>query len=493
MQPLEKEILELVQQENLIQSGEKLLVGVSGGPDSMALLHVLARLASSLAISLAAAYVNHGLRPDETEGEKTLVETEAHKLGVDFYAGSVNVRKLAKEQKISTEHAARLLRYNFLEQTAEKINAAKIAVAHTADDQAEEILLRLIRGTGRKGLSGMKTMRQGRVIRPFLRTPKSRLLEYLGKNSIPFLYDSSNDENHFLRNRIRNDLLPYLAGRYNPDIRQTLLHTAEILQDEEAFLEKITDEVFAEIVMTTAATLKQVNADHGRPPYSGYRELAVKTDDFKRQPRAVQRRLLEKCCWTMDCKPLARQIKQLLNLALKDIPGSGLHLSKGLRVTIKDGQLCFTYPRGRGPFRGNLSAGSRLKFPETIIPGPGVYEFPQLGKKLVVEYIDEKLLGRGKVLPAGEFLDSSLFSFPLLLRGFKPMDRFQPLGASGSKKVGDFLSDQKVSLDTRKLTPVLCTDTKILALPGLRIDHRYRITDKTTRAVRVSWDDIGLG
>jgi len=490
MQPLEKEILKLVQQENLIRNGEKILVGVSGGPDSMALLHVLARLASDFAITLAAAYVNHGLRPDEAETEKNLVETEAHKLGVDFFAGSVNVTELAKEQKISTEHAARLLRYNFLEQTAEKIHAAKIAVAHTADDQAEEILLRLIRGTGRKGLSGMKTLRDGRVIRPFLRTPKSRLLEYLENNSIRFLHDSSNDENHFLRNRIRNELLPYLAGRYNPDIRQTLIRTAEILQDEEAFLEKITDNIFAEIVTTTSATREQVKTGHA-PLHTGYRELAVGIDDFNRHPRAVQRRLLEKCCWTIGCRPSARQINQLLQLALGDIPGSGLHLSKGLRVAIKGGQLCFTYPRGRGSFRGNLSDDNRLEFPETIIPGPGVYEFTQLGKKLVVEYIDEKLPDCGKAFPTGEFLDSALFSFPLLLRGFKPMDRFHPLGAPGSKKVSDFLSDRKVSRDTRKLTPVLCTDTTILALPGQRIDQHYRITDKTTRTVRVSWDDIG--
>ena len=487
MQPLEKEILQLILQEHLINSGERVLISVSGGPDSMTLLHVLAKLAPALDITLAAAYVNHGLRPSEAEAEKKLVETAAESRGMNFSSTTVDVKNFSKKQKISIEHAARLLRYGFLEKTAAKLDAAKIAVAHTADDQAEEILMRLIRGTARKGLSGMKTLRDGRIIRPFLGVPKARLLEYLENNSIQFLLDSSNVENIYLRNRIRNELLPYLAEGYNPDIRHTLLRTANILQDEEELLEKITAAVFTEIVSIIPETLKQVEGTESQSDETFNQELFVNLEHFNREPRAIQRRVLEKCCWIMDCSPQSRQLENILQIAVKGSHGSTLHLADGLRVIKDEERLYFAYPRGRGSFRGNISDGTKTEFPETSISTPGVYEFPQLEKKLVVEYIPYNSFASGELLQTGESLDSSLFSFPLTLRGPMPGDRFYPLGAPGSKKVSDFLSDQKVALHARGNVPVLCADETIIALPGLRIDHRYRVTEKTTRILKVCW------
>jgi tRNA(Ile)-lysidine synthase len=455
----------------------------------MALLHVLSRIAPDLDITLAAVYVNHGLRPDETHNEKNLVETAAVNLGVDFFTGSVDVQSLAALQKLSVEHAARLLRYNFFEKIAKELGATKIAVAHTADDQAEEVLLRLIRGTARKGLSGMQTLREGKIIRPFLRFPKSRLLEYLEKSSIQFHLDSSNTEDLYLRNRIRNELLPFLADHYNPDIRQTLLRTANILQDEEELLKKITETVFAEIISTVPETLEQAKIGSIQPEKSSNQVLFLNLDRFNTEPRAIQRRVLEKCCWLVACEPQSRQIEDLLRLAMKDSPGS-LHLSDGLRATKNNDQLCFAYPQGRGPFRGDLSSEKCIEFPEISIPAPGTFKFPQLDKKLVVEHINKAEAISGEIFPAGESLDSSLFSFPLTLRGPKSGDRFHPLGAPGSKKVSDFLSDQKIGRHARGLVPVLCFNDSILALPGLRIDHRYRVSDKTSHIIRVCWVDI---
>ncbi len=476
MHPLEKETLKIIRQENLLHPGDHLLVGVSAGPDSMALLHVLARLSADLDIKLAASYVNHGLRPEESRREKMLAGDTAARLGLEFFAGDVHVKEFAAAGKLSIEHAARLLRYDFLRQTAEQCGATKIAVAHTADDQAEELLLRLIRGTGRKGLSGMKTLRDAMIIRPFLRFAKSRLLAYLEDNSIEFLLDSSNAENIYLRNRIRNDLLPYLAQGYNPDIRQTLLRTANILQDEEELLQNITENKFP----------SAVSVKHGAT--AG--ELCLNLEPFNSEPRAIQRRLLEKCCWEMGCEPRSRQIESLMHLAMKKTAGNSLHLSDGLRVTHDGEQLCFNYPQGKGPLRGNISDEDSPAFPETTIPSPGIFEFPQINKKLVVEQIRKTAEIAEEIFPSGEHLDSSLFSFPLTLRGPEPGDRFHPLGAPGSKKIGDFLTDQKVELRTRRLVPVLCSGDSILALPGLRIDHRYRVTDKTIHVTRVRWENI---
>lgn len=491
MQPLEKKTLKILQQEHLLLAGEKAVIGVSGGPDSMALLHVLASLAPVLAITLAAAYVNHGLRPDEAEKEKLLVAAAANRLGLDFFYGAIDVKELAARQKLSIEHAARLLRYDFLEKTAREYGALKIALAHTADDQAEEVLLRLVRGTARKGLSGMKTLRAGRFIRPFLHFPKSQLLDYLEKRSIPFQIDSSNTQNMYLRNRIRNDLLPYLAERYNPDIRQTLTRTAAILQDEEELLESLAEAAFAETVSTLGEIpAQQAHEPGARQSESSPQPLQLRLASFCMQPRAIQRRLLEKCCWLMACEPRSRQVEHLLQLAMPTSPAGSLHLADGLRVSKIGEHLHFAYPQGRGPFRGRLPTETGLAISETMIPAPGSYEFPALHKRLVVEDIEDAFPGPGEIFPPGEYLDSALFSFPLSLRSPKTGDRFQPLGAPGSKKVLDFLSDQKIDRHARRLVMVLCVDDSIVALPGLRIDQRFRITEKTTRAVRVRWEEI---
>ena len=490
MHPLEKKTLKIVQQENLLQPGEKVIIGVSAGPDSMALLHVLGRLAPVLDITPAAVYVNHGLRPVEAAKEKTLVAAAAKNLDLAFFTGAVDVKGFAEKNKLSIEHAARLLRYDFLEKTAAKFGASKIGLGHTADDQAEEILLRLIRGTARKGLSGMKTFRAGRYIRPFLHFPKNHLIEYLEKYSLSFLLDSSNWQDLYLRNRIRNDLLPYLTERYNPGIRQTLIRTAAILQDEEELLEKITEDAFAETVTVMPESFP--------PEYEGFRpvnglwpqSLQINLELFAMQPRAIQRRLLEKCCWLMACEPRSRQIEQLLQLGLSDSAAGSLHLADGLRVTKNQDMLSLAYPRGRGPLRGNLTPEGGDAIPQSIIPGPGTYEFPALNKKLVVENIEGSLPKQGEVFPAGEYLDSDLFSFPITLRGPEIEDRFQPLGAPGSKKVFDFLSDQKVDQHKRRHVPVLCSDDSILALPGLRIDQRYKITDQTSEVIRVCWEEM---
>ncbi len=490
MHPLEKNILKTIQQEKLLQAGEKVLIGVSAGPDSMALLHVLVRLAPDLGITLAAAYVNHGLRPQEAENEKNLVETEARCAGIDFLSGSVDVKSLAARRKFSIEQAARLLRYDFLEHAAQKSGAQKIALGHTADDQAEEILLRLIRGTARKGLSGMKTIRDGLIIRPFLLTPKSQLLEYLEKHSIPFLLDSSNMEDVYLRNRIRNDLLPYVAERYNPDFRQTLLRTAAILQDEEELFEEITKAAYLQTVTIIPETLEQTKSTDVLPGDSHPQTLQINLELFLSQPRAIQRRLLEKCSWHMNCEPRSRQIDHLLQLARSSSSEGDFHLADGLRVFKSKELLKFIYPLGKGPLRGNIQAVAENDFPETTIPAPGCYEFPVLNRKLLVENIENSFPGSGEIFPTGEYLDAGLFSFPLFLRGPRTGDRFHPLGAPGSKKVNDFLGDQKISKDQRPLVPVLGVDETILALPGLRIDHRYRITDNTTQVIRVRWEKM---
>jgi len=325
-----------------LQAGDTVIVAVSGGPDSVALLHILCTALPS--VKFIAVYVDHGLRPDETGAEIELVESLARNLRAGFERISVDVKTGAAQHGTSIEETARTLRYEGLETLRRQYQGVAIAVAHTADDQAEELLIRLIRGCGRKGLSGMQ-LRNGWILRPLLGETKETLLHYLETEGIPCCVDSSNLERTYLRNRVRLDLLPYLKEHFNPSIRETLLQTAQILGDEEALMETMVDRVWQETVKVIAIPA----ASSDVPPYT----IHIDVQRFSREHTALQRRILEKCCWQMEARPQFRQIELLLDLLLKREPGAEIHLSRGLRVHKTGQVVIFTYPAGKCGYRGN--------------------------------------------------------------------------------------------------------------------------------------------
>lgn len=468
MQPLEKKVLKKIFDFPLLNRGDLVVVAVSGGPDSMALLQVLHAVAGTMELSLVAVYLNHGLRPEEVAREEELVKNRAGLLQIPFQTGAIPVRAFARDRKLSLEHAARLLRYGMLEEIAGRAGAAGIAVAHTADDQAEELLLRLLRGTGRQGLAGMSPVSAARIIRPFLEISKAELLDYLHRNRIPYLLDSSNLSTVHLRNRVRLELLPYLEERYNPNLKETLRQTAEILRDEEEILTGMTRFAYGRSVVE--------DAGKGGP----VRAVGLELGSFALEPKAIQRRILESICWRLESPPSFRIIAGLLELALRDAGGGRMHLAEGLRVSRQARQLVFSYPEGKIARRGGLLQESGF---ELAIAGPGSYPIPAIGRKVVVS-IGDGIPSR-EAMRAGEaeYLDRSAISFPLALRSPRPGDRFQPLGAPGRKKVKDFLADRKVPAALRWQVPVLVDEYGIAALLGLGIDEARKVTGMTRQTV----------
>jgi len=340
---LRQRIGALLTAKDLIKNGDTLIVGVSGGPDSVALLHILC--SAQPLLRCIAVYIDHGLRPDETGAEIELVRGLARQLQAGFERISVDVIKASRQDKSSIEESARTLRYQALEEMRRQYRGTAIAVAHTADDQAEELLIRLIRGSGRKGLSGMQ-FKNGRIIRPLLHESKETLLHYLQAQQIPFCIDSSNLERTYLRNRVRLDLLPYLQEHFNKSIKQTLLQTARILQDEEALLAEMTDKAWHQVAREVA--IQPVPPDS--PPHT----IQLDTKAFCQCHPALQRRILEKCCWQMGARPQFRQIAQLLDLLHMAQTGAEIHLSKGLRAHKNRQGVVFCYPVGKCSYRGGV-------------------------------------------------------------------------------------------------------------------------------------------
>nr|WP_240191594.1 tRNA lysidine(34) synthetase TilS [Desulfoprunum benzoelyticum] len=461
---MQKTISQVIVRNKLLKENDSVVVGVSGGPDSTALLLLLAE--TDLNLQCIAAYIDHGLRPGETGAEQDTVAQLAATTGTRFCSRAVPARDYAAALGLSLEEAARILRYQALEAIRLEYDAAAIAVAHTADDQVEEFLLRLVRGSGRKGLAGMD-YRHGRVIRPLLNLNKQTLLHFLAARNIPYCVDSSNLDRRFLRNRVRLDLLPLLEDQFNPSIRRTILQTMEILGREE--------ELLADLTKQALPLIEEKGPDR----------LAVPLPPLDAIHPAIRRRIIERCCWTLGARPTFRQIDRILALTDGDGPGREVHLGGGLRMRRTADSLEFRYPLGRTAFRGSGRAAIAI---DTPIPAPGVYPIAAIGAVL------ELRLEEVPVEPAGRLcVDAARISFPLRLRSVVAGQRFRPPGRGGSRKVNRFLSDHGISSEMRDCYPVLMMQEQIVALPGLEIDESFRLTAASRTALVIRWRPAETG
>jgi len=330
-----QDILRLIRTHDLIPPGSTVLIAVSAGPDSTALFHILASLRPVLASSLLCAHIDHGLRPDEAAEEAATVLRLAESLSVPFFQFKVDTQAYMRKHGLSLEHAARDLRYACLRGCAREQGAELIAVGHTADDQAEEVLHRLLRGSGRRGIGGMP-LKSRDIIRPLLQTSKKQLLDYLDRHDIPFCHDSSNDDTRFLRNRIRHMLLPLLEKDFDPGIRRALCKSAENLKEDEDFLEHHLDRLWPDLVQADGVKYR------------------LSREHFASLHPCLRRRVVERLLHTLGAKARYSHILAVLDGAARGQTGGELHLGQGLRVTIAKNELVFSYPRGRGAFRGRL-------------------------------------------------------------------------------------------------------------------------------------------
>ena len=461
MKPLLKRIHKTISSSSLFNDESALLIGVSGGADSIALLHILSVLFPDS--RRIAVYVDHGLRPNETEAEKKLVLKQAEICCANFETVRVDVHGEKKKSNSSLEEAARILRYQAFEEIRLKYKADVIAVGHTANDQAEEVLLRLIRGSGSTGLSGMNT-RNERIIRPLLHETKESLVQYLQEQQIPFCQDSSNLDTNFLRNKIRLELLPILERDYNTSMQQTLLQTAMVLNDEDILLASLTEAVLPKLLQKETEAIRLV--------------LPL----FMEQPVAIQRRIIDAICCTLHSKPSFKKIQSLLQLAATP-EQKEIHLTDGLRAVRNKDNILFHRPSSEKGYRG---PGIIPKtFSPIPIPCPGNYPVPELNHTLSVSKLvfSPELLDKQNSL----VVDAEKIIFPLTLRHQKSGEIFHPLGAPGRKKISRFMSDQKIPATERNDYPLLLSGEKPVALAGMRIDHTFRLTQRTSHVLVLQW------
>jgi tRNA(Ile)-lysidine synthase len=453
----------ILQSDCQLEAQDLLVIGVSGGPDSVCLLHLL----HSLGCNLLAVHVNPKLRP-EADQEARIVEEFANSLGVDLISSQVDVYAFASQQVLSIEEAARTLRYKMLFEHAEKNNAKAVLVAHNADDQVETILMHLLRGSGLVGLRGMEYRRLPNpwsecipLIRPLISTWREEILEYLTEHHLSFVVDHSNLDTTFFRNRLRHELLPYLE-QYNPRIRENLLRMSQINKADYALIQELVDKAW------------QANLLSLGPGY-----MSFQLPGFRKLPTAIQRYLLREA--------IAYHLPSLRDIDFESIERGILFLGNELKVGQSDLIAGLRLVKEGDKF---WLATWQVDLPGTALPRvasksvisieiPTILQLDdgwQLSTELETHLAEAMQQGYSNQDPFQAWFDLNGLELPLTIRARIPGERFQPLGMGGhSLKVSDLMVNLKLPRRARSSWPLLCSGDDILWIPGYRQSHIGRL------------------
>jgi tRNA(Ile)-lysidine synthase len=442
-------LINRVQQQNLLSRGERLLLGVSGGPDSVCLLLILHDLQKDYDLHLEVAHLQHGIRGEEAADDARFVGALAEQLGLIFHLREINLPELRRRAgKGNLEALAREQRYKFFAEIAQRRGLTKIATAHTEDDQAETMLMWLLRGAGRKGLGGMSPVHafndsrrgldqgEAQIIRPFLKVSKSEILNYLHERQIAYRVDSTNDDGKLLRNWIRLELLPQLRLRIDGRVSARLAEQAAMLRGEQAVLEQV-----------AYSALENCRRNDG-----------LDRVQLLQQPVALQRLIFR--YWIERLRGDLRGIDFVHVEALRRVAATG---PSQARIAIPGGwELRREYDllylskaqRGLKPicYCRSLTIGQTLQIPEANV-------------ELVSETLAAPVRAADVDMTQACF-DLQALPEPLLVRNFRRGDRFEPLGMSGQKKLKDLFIDRKVALSERSILPLLVGGDKVIWIPG---------------------------
>lgn len=435
----------------LLEKGDNVLVALSGGPDSVALLHLLFQLQSHYQIQLTAVYVNHGIRPRAAAKEERFCEALCAELEISCVIVRENIPALAKQRKVGIEEAGRAFRYDLFERLSKLHRFDKVALGHHVDDRVETVLFRVFRGTGPTGLAGIPVTR-GIYVRPLFEITKSQILAYLKERRLRFCIDRSNERSEYARNYIRNRLLPEVRHRLNPQVDRAILTLAETVSAEEGVLQKLVEKAARQSVTVTIGG--KIELDTTR--FAGYTSW-------------LRRRLLRYCLGSIsDGVMVDREtVERLENQILQG--SRGLSLPGRIQAVMTGNK--FVFVQGQPIYlERELSSG-------------GAVDLEPLGSRIRMRESTRRSSAVSKKRQATRVsIDLVKLEYPLSVRSIRAGDRFQPLGMKGTKKVGDFLTDRKVPKVYRDEILVVTDGRGIIWVVGYEIADRVKV-DKTTRKV----------
>jgi tRNA(Ile)-lysidine synthase len=440
----------------MVECGDKVLAAVSGGPDSIALLHILYLLSDELGITLHVAHLNHMFRGEESEADALFVAEAAQRYGLPVTVSAVDVPQYRLRHHLSNQVAAREIRYDFFLETARQAGASKVALAHQGDDQAETILINFLRGAGTAGLKGIPPVREGIYIRPLLDVRRSEIEAFCSEMDLAFRQDSSNIKPVYTRNRIRLNLVPLLEKEYNPGLVPALLRLGEICREEDSCLDDLAQAALQ------GALLESVP---GR--------VLLRLERLSAAPLAIRRRILR--------------------LAWRELTGAAVNLdfqhTEAALHLINSGRA-----GSQAAMPGNVTAVRTYKALELKaaqaekspagylypLQVPGVTHVPEIGMSICTEILSREQYQDPRDLPSGEaMLDCEKLPPALFVRRRRAGDVFYPYGQAAVLKLKDFLIKQKIPREVRDRIPLVCTPEDIVWVGGIRAGEQWKVCGST--------------
>lgn len=449
---LKKIVTSTIASNNLLKSGDRVIAAVSGGPDSIAMLHLLSTIPK---IKIYAVHLNHMLRGKDADRDEIFVKKICKQMSIPYFTKKIDVKKYAQENKQTIEEAGRNLRYSFFEEIAKNVKADKVALAHTADDNVETFLMRLVRGAGIRGLSSI-SVKRGKIIRPLIDVWKKDVLNYCRKNNLEFVCDKSNKSPAYLRNRIRNKLIPDLA-EYNPRIKETLVSAIKCLSDDHEFISQTAQKAFR--------TIKVGEDNNG---------IVINRLKLQKLPSSIQNNILR-----LAIERIKGNLNDISFLHLKDIMKleSGiLNLPHNIFIRCDKEAIIIS---NKSPLKLKQKSYSY----RVIIPG-------EILIKETDQILKAKITGNEpsfkKIKKNLAYLDADKIRGELIARNFKKGDYFVPLGMSGRKKLHNFFIDEKIPIENRCKIPIIADDEKIVWIAGYRLSDEAKIDGGTGRIIKLS-------
>jgi tRNA(Ile)-lysidine synthase len=443
-----------IEKHKMLAHGDRVLVGISGGPDSVALLTILLKLSKLFGISLGAVYVNHHLRPKEHSAEEKFCQQICSKLGVPLFVEQRHVPSIAKRNKIGIEEAGREIRYAVYDDLCCSHGFTKVALGHQRNDNVETILFRIIRGTGLSGLKGIPPYR-GRIIRPLIETSRSDILTWLKSHRLGHCVDSSNLESEYRRNIIRNQILPSLRSKLNPSVDSAFLRLAASADEAETFCDR---------AMQRPIALSVSRSVGGK--------IILDLNKWRKYDTFVRRRLLRYCLTELSPR-IQSPDRDVIERLYEFVVGTVIRCSVPEGITCEKAGTCLYFYRRAGVLK------------QIVLIVPGTVEITSMGASIAVRMrmtAGAKRARRSLTVA----LDADKLDGELTIRSIREGDRFTPLGMSGTKKIGDYFTDKKIDRPLRDETPVVCDSHGIVWLVGYEIADRVKCDAATRKVVEIA-------
>lgn len=449
---MREKVISTIEKYGMIEKGDGIVVGLSGGPDSTCLIHVLSTIRELYDIKIYAVHLNHMIRDAEALRDEQFSMELANKLDIPFFSKQVPVEEFARNNKLSTEEAGRIIRYEYFEDIIKKTGAKKIALAHNMNDQAETMLMHFIRGSGLNGISGIRPFREGKYIRPIIGCSREEIEEYCSINKLNPVIDSTNEEKIYTRNRVRLELIPYIKKYFNPNLVESLYKVSDIISYEDEYLNSRT---FIELDRIRTGDFVDINSFNLLHISLRRRMIRVLIEGVKGDLDGIESKHISDCIEFIEKKHTGR------TLSLPDGMECIIQYDN-FKISKKEEIIDFEYS---------------LKIPgDTFIKECNCIVNINIIEKRELFFNDSQFI---------KYFDYDKIKGGITARNKRDGDYIYPKGMRGKKKIKDIFIDKKIPREQREKTLLITKESEVVWLQGLRDSRNYKIDENTVNIIKI--------